>query len=261
MAKNLLLTTLYKRRIEIKYVIITLVLVGGLFLLASGHVFDGLEQRVNTTMVDPADYGVVGTFLIALASNWTLVIQVPYNLPMFTLLIYADGFWEVTLIGAATGLGGGIGEVMSYALARAIIANMAHLEDSALFRWTKQNIERRPGLIPYLVWSASAFPVPDLVIIMPVAMVKYPWRKVIVPMLTGKVLQNVVVAFIFRYAADRASGLVSKDINIDLTAFIVIMFVLIIAYQIEKSQVIKRENVAAAREPVAAPGVAPAQET
>ena len=37
-----------------------------------------------------ASYGKIGMFVIGLVSNTTLVIIVPYNLPMFTLVIYAD---------------------------------------------------------------------------------------------------------------------------------------------------------------------------
>lgn len=41
---------MHKKRVETKYVIITLALAGSLFLLASNYVFDGLEQPVNTMM-------------------------------------------------------------------------------------------------------------------------------------------------------------------------------------------------------------------
>jgi membrane protein YqaA with SNARE-associated domain len=242
MATHVLLTTLHEKRIEIKYAIIALALAGGLYLSASNNVFDGLEYHANTVMGHLAAYGALGTFLIALLSNWTLVIQVPYNLPMFTVLLYADTPWEVVLIGAATGLGGGIGEVMSYGLARALIAKVDHIEDSALFGWTKKQIERRPALIPYLVFCASGFPVPDVVMIVPVALVKYPWHKVIVPMLTGKIFQNIVVACLFYYAAGQAGSLVSGGMNIDVAAIVMFLFVIIIAYQIEKTRLAQREE-------------------
>ena len=256
MEGSLLLTILREKRIEIKYTIITLGLAGGLFLLRSSGVFEGLEHRVDSMMDTLVHYGALGTFLIALSSCTTLVVQVPYNLPMFTVLLYADTVWEVILIGAATGLGGAIGEVLSYAMARAIMARVSNVEDSALFRWTKQHIERRPDLIPYLVCFASGVPVPDVVMIVPVAMVRYPWRKVIVPMLVGKLFQNIVVAFLFRYAAESASNLVSTDINIDLAAFLVVLFVVVIAYQIEKSRLAKqKEAVAAGDDPPASSAV------
>lgn len=241
MESNLLLKTLQQKRIEIKYVIITLVVAG--LILVSGSLFDGVEDRVNELMNDLADYGAVGMFLISLPANTTLVIQIPYNLPMFSILVYADSVWEVVWIGAATGLGAGIGEVMSYAVAHAILAAVDDLERSPLFRWTRSAIERRPGLIPYLVWAASATPVPDLVLIVPVAMVKYPWQKMILPMLIGKIMQNGALALIFYYATDRTAGSSSGSINFDLAAILVFLFVLIIAYQIEKSRAEKNASV------------------
>jgi uncharacterized membrane protein YdjX (TVP38/TMEM64 family) len=243
MDKNLLLTALYKRRIEIKYGIIALLVVGGLFLLAENHVFDGVGTDVNRIMDDLSGYGAIGMFLIALPSNTTLVILVPYNLPMFTLALYAHNVWDVIWLGAATGLGAGIGEVISYAVAHALIAKVDDLEDSGLFRWTNRQIKRRPALIPYLVFLASATPVPDLMLIVPVALVGYPWRKMVLPMVTGKVVQNVIVALIFRFAEHRVSSLASHDINIDFAAILVALFVIIIAYQIEKARLIKRSGV------------------
>ena len=244
MEKNHLLTSLYAKRIEIKYALILLAVVGGLFLLASNHVFDGIEADVNGTMAKATKYGALGVFLIALGSNWTLIIQVPYNLPMFTLLLYADSAWEVILLGTATGLGGGCGEALSYGVARAVIARADDLENSALFRWTRKQIGRRPMLIPFLVGFVSAVPLPDALILVPVAMVKYPWRKLIVPILIGKIIHNNVVAFFFYFTTSWASSLVSTDINIDLAASIVAIFVIVIAYQIEKTR--KGEQDAAA---------------
>jgi hypothetical protein len=236
--KNVLLKKLYEKRIEIKYVCIMLVLTGGLFLLVANHVFDGLEVRVNEFMDDMVAYGPLGMFLIALPSNTTLLLQVPYNLPMFSLLLYADTVWKIIWIGTATGIGAGIGEIFSYAVARAIIAKVQDIEDSALFRWTKVHIERHPGWIPYLVFLTSGVPIPDLMVIVPVAMVKYPWKKLIVPMIGGKIFQNVWVAFVFKFAADHVLALVSNDINLDLSVFIVMAFVMIIAYQIEKARLV-----------------------
>ena len=56
-----------------------------------------------------------------------------------------------------------------------------------------------------------------MVIIVPLAMIQYPWQKMIVPMITGKIFQNVVMALVYRFASDYASGLVSDDINFDST--------------------------------------------
>jgi hypothetical protein len=70
------------------------------------------------------------------------------------------------------------------------------LEESALVRRIKHTIEHHPRTIPVFVAIATGTPVPDFTIIVPLAMINYPWKKIILPMLTGKVLQNVVVALL-----------------------------------------------------------------
>jgi membrane protein YqaA with SNARE-associated domain len=246
---TLLLATLQKNRIGIKYTVITILLLIGMLSLAAIHVFAGAEHGVNTFMDKVADWGLVGMFGIALASNMTLVIQVPYNLPMFTLAIYAHSVPELLALGIATGVGGGIGEVTSYAVARTIVAHVDDLSKSSLFRMTKEAIEKRPRQIPFFVWFVSAVPIPDFTVIVPLAMIKYPWTKMIVPMITGKVAQNVALTLLFHYATSSASHFVSKDISFDLTASILVVFIMIIAYQVEKARAANNQ-----------PSVQPAQE-
>lgn len=233
---TLLLRRLLANRIAVKYLVISVVVLGGMALLNQLDVFDGVSGAVMRLMDRLASYGKVGMFILALLSNMTLVIIVPYNLPMFTLVIYADTLWEVAAIGAATGLGGGIGETASYAVAHSLASHIDHLSESALFRWMKRSIERRPRLIPLFVWLASATPIPDMTIIVPLSLIRYPWTKMIIPMITGKIVQNVVVALIFRSAADAAADLLSSNINFDLTAIFVALFILLIAYQIESAR-------------------------
>lgn len=231
-----MLKFLAKYRIEIKYLLITGVLLAIMGWLAANDVFASTEETVNRWMDTLADYGLIGMFIIGLVSNVSLVIQIPYNLPMFTLVIYASSIWGVIALGLATGLGGGIGEVTSYAVAHTIVANVDDLENSSLFRFMKRTIDRRPRFIPLFVYLASATPVPDFTIIVPMAMIKYPWKKMIIPMISGKITMNVLVALAFRFATEQASNLVSGDINFDLTAIIAIVFIMIVVYQVEKGR-------------------------
>lgn len=236
MEGGLLLVKLRRYRIGIKYTLITLALLAVLGWLASHDVFDPIEGQVNRWMDTLSDYGLPGMFVIGLFSNMTLVIQVPYNLPMIPLVAYSESILEVIALGVATGIGAGLGEVASYAVAHSIVARVEDLENSALFRWTHASIEHRPHAIPFLLWLVSAVPIPDLAVIVPLAMIKYSWRKIIIPMVTGKIFMNVGVALIFKYATDQAEGLVSRDINFDLTAIIVVLFVMVVLYQVEASR-------------------------
>lgn len=227
---------LHRRRIEIKYILLTLALLLVLGWLAARNVFDPIEGKVNEGMDFLSEYGLAGMFIIGLLSNTTLVIIVPYTLPMLPLVVYMTSPLDVIALGVATGIGAGLGEALSYAIAHSIVAHVDDLEKSALFRWTHASIERRPHLIPLLLWFVSAVPIPDLTVVVPLATVKYPWQKIVLPMVAGKIVQNSAVALAFKYAADRAEGLVSRNINFDITAIIAVMFVMVVAYQIEASR-------------------------
>jgi membrane protein YqaA with SNARE-associated domain len=204
-------------------------------LLNTYGAFNSVETGVNRWMDHLVDWGYIGLFIIALFSNMTLIFMIPYALPLLTLSIYASSILKVVGLGIAAGVGAGIGEVASYAVAHALVAQVDDLEQSALFRWTRRTIDAHPRLIPVLVWVASGTPAPDMVVIVPLAMIRYRWQKMVLPMITGKIFQNVVMALVYRFAADYAQSLVSENIHFDMTASLTIIFVMLIAYQIEKA--------------------------
>ncbi len=227
---------LYRYRIELKYTLITTLILGGLAVLNAYDALGGAERAVNNAMNWFTEWGYVGMFFIGMFANVTLVILIPYALPLMTLSIYADNVLEVIGLGTAAGVGSGIGELASYAVAHTLVKHVEDLEKSALFRWTKRTIERKPGVIPLFVWLASATPAPDAVIIVPLAMIQYPWRKMIVPMIGGKIVQNVYMALIYRFFTAQVEHIISDDINFDTTATFAVLFVTFIAYQIEKAR-------------------------
>ncbi len=245
---------LRRYRLELKYTALTALVLGGLALVMRLNWLDGLEGWVNATMDRLVTYGYPGLFVIGLLANITLVFMIPYAIPLMTLSMYAESILEVIALGTAAGIGAGIGEITSYAVAHTLVRHVEDLEQSALFRWTKRTISRKPIVIPLFVWLASATPAPDAVIIVPLAMIQYPWRKMIVPMVTGKIFQNVVMALIYRFATEQVAHLLSDDVNFDLTATLVVIFVLLIAYQVEKARAEQATRAtAAAKHPAEEP--------
>jgi membrane protein YqaA with SNARE-associated domain len=233
---NILLATLKTYRIEIKYILITLALLAGLYWLARQDYLGGFETFMQRLIDDMSELGMIGVFIIALISNSSLLIQVPYTLPMLSVALYSDSLIDLVWLGVATGTGAGLGEIVSYAIAYNIAAQIEALSKSALFRWIREKIDRHPRSIPIFVFIGAAFPIPDDLIIMPLAVVNYPIRKLLIPMFTGKILHNIAVAFLFHYATDRFAGLADRDIDVDLSIVVLILFVVIIAYQIDKAR-------------------------
>jgi hypothetical protein len=229
-------TLLLRNRLALKYAILTVILLTVLGLLAQLNLFDSVKGTVNDGMHTLTHYGKLGMFVIGLISNVTLIILVPYNLPMFTLVIYADSIWDVLALGASTGLGAGIGASISFAVAHSLIMHVEHLEESPLLRWIQRTIANHPHTIPFFVAIVTGTPVPDLMLIIPLAMINYPWKRMIIPMIIGKIFQNIVVALLFRYAADSASSIVSDNINFDLTAILMVIFIMTVLYQVAKAR-------------------------
>ena len=85
-----------------------------------------------------------------------------------------------------------------------------------------------------------------MMIIVPLAMIRYPWQKMVLPMIGGKIFQNVVMALVYRFAADYAQSLVSDNIHFDMTASLAIIFIMLIAYQIEKARAERRTHAISA---------------
>lgn len=215
--------------------ILTALLLVGLFILNRANVFSGVSDSYAALMKGLAKWGAPGMFVLAVISNVTLVLIVPYNLPFLSLVPYAK-VGEMIVLGTATGIGAGIGALLSFRVALAIVARVDDLSESALFRWTKRNIDAHPKSIPIFVWLVTGTVLPDSLILVPLAMIHYPWHKMIIPTIIGKIFQNVLMAFVFRYAADLASRFVSENINFDITVALLIIFVMVIAYQVEKAR-------------------------
>lgn len=183
-----------------------------------------------------AALGIAGVFVVALISNGSLLIQVPYTLPMLSVALYSDNLVELVGLGVATGIGAGLGEIISYAIAYNIAAQIRQLSESSLFRWVNRTIEDNPQAIPLMVFIGAVFPIPDDLVIMPLAMTNYSVRKIMLPMFVGKIIHNVSVAFIFHYATNQAESYMKTDVSVDLSIWILVAFVVIIAYQIEKAR-------------------------
>lgn len=220
-------------RIELKWTVVVLFLLAGLILLRPTPVLSGFEARVNDGMDWLTARGMGGIFVIALLANATLVILLPYTLPLMTLTIYAASLGEALGFGAAAGLGAGIGTILSYSLAQSLVTRVETLESSIVFRWTRRTIEREPRSIPLFAWLVASTPVPNPAVLVPLAMINYPWRKLLVPVLAGKIAQNVCMALVYFNAAAQIEHRLADDINFDMTVLFAVIFVAYIACQIE----------------------------
>lgn len=230
-----MLTLAKKYRIEIKYIIIAIIVMTAFVALAQTESYGAIETGIEDFVDSMTELGLVGVFLVALIANASLLIQVPYTLPMLSVALYSHTLLDLLILGIATGMGAGIGEIISYGIAYNIAQQIRELQKSGLFRWIRSTIDRHPTSIPIFVFLGAVTPIPDDLIIMPLAMINYPIRKLLVPMFFGKIVHNFTVALLFHYATGKFADRMNGDVNVDLSLSILIGFVLIILYQVEKA--------------------------
>lgn len=240
-----MLTRLRQYRIEIKYLLLTAISLAILYYVAHSGVLQGVQDKTAELLDWVANKeglvgGSIGLFVLALIANTSLLIQIPYTIPLMNIAILSDSIFKVLILSIATGMGAGLGEINSYMIARGLSAPIGSPEDSRLFRWIKNKIETQPRLIPYLVLLGSATPLPDDLVIWPLAIAKYPVKKILLPMFVGKIFHNFAFGLIAFYGVD----LVNQDeatVRVDLTIGVLFVFLFFIMYQIEKARQKQKE--------------------
>src|SRR5690606_37771766 len=102
-----------------------------------------------------------------------------------------------------------------------------------------------PRSIPAIIFVWAASVLPDDTVMIPLAMIKYGIGRLAVPLFLGKMVHNLAVAIIFYVFTDWAAGQFSGDVKADLALGILIVFVILIFYQVEKSKQIADNKLSA----------------
>lgn len=230
---NLLLK---RYRIEIKYLLLTVFFLGGLIALDRLDAFEGLDGVVGDFMDWMTRLGFVGMFVVAIIGNSSLLIQVPYTVPLLSAALNGASLPTMLFLGLGAGLGAGFGEIISYGIADKILAQNPDLTKSRLYQWVDRQVKEHPRLIPVIVFIWGATVIPDDTVIIPLALVKYGIRRIAPPLFISKVIHNFVVSILFYYATEFWAQRVSTEVKTDLALGILIVFILVIFYQVEKTK-------------------------
>jgi hypothetical protein len=221
-------------------------------MLDRTQAFSGLDTIINDLFVLMTSLGFVGIFIVAVIGNATLLAHIPYTVPLLSLALRGASLDRMLLMGIASGLGAAVGEFVSYGITLKFLGENATLERSSLLQWVKRMVNSHPRTIPLLVFVYAVSPLPDDTVIIPLAIVGYGLKRISLPMIAGKVTHNLVIATLFYYFTSWSADRVSTSVQADLAFGLLILFGMIIAYQIEKSRLAKREEIDAARDNLAA---------
>jgi len=155
------------------------------------------------------DYGLIGIFVMALLSHLTIIARGLF-LPAFLSLTQ---IYNPLTLGLAAGLGGGIGEMITYCWGLGIKKTLTSINEHAdpLPKWAE-----RYGLIVALLFASS--PLPDTPIMLLAGALRFPPHKILMIQLAGKTILYSIGASIGGFIFMEL-----KSATEDITASIIVL--------------------------------------
>jgi uncharacterized membrane protein YdjX (TVP38/TMEM64 family) len=175
------------------------------------------------------NYGLLGAFLNSFISNASLGMPIPYT-PFFIFLVSQakSTAFLITLI-AVSAIGCTMGEVVSFYVGRGV--STALFKESRTAAFIKQVADKRPKLISLCIFLGAATPFPDDLIVIPLGLMNYPVKRMILPILLGKATFLGVMAYLSHYAYLTAADYVGLGgINPSIFVLGVILLVVFMVY-------------------------------
>jgi len=134
-------------------------------------------------------YGYLGAFVVSLFGNFTILFPIPYIIVIFTLGSLGG---NPVVLGVLGGIGATIGEFSAYVVGKGI--GMTELAEKY-----GERLEGISQLIKdkgfFAIFFFAITPIPDDIILVPLGMINYPYRKTLAAMFMGKTLLVSLTAF------------------------------------------------------------------
>lgn len=239
----------HRLSLELKYAAIAVSIVVLFVVLHAMGAFSGVNDTVTDGVNRLAGFGLVGIFLLALIANLSILVQIPYTLPLLSAALGGASLQNVMGLGLASGLGAGIGAVASYKVAETLVAKSPRLPEGRTFRWIAQNVDDRPRATSFAIFLMGLSPLPDGAVVVPLAVVRYGMRRLAVPLFLGKLLHNLLFALIFYAFASWSADHVSQKASTELALLVAVLFSVLVAYHAEKARIAVRDADAGGSEP------------
>ena len=180
--------------------------------------------------------GYPGAFLLSIFGNSTLFVPIPYLAVIFFL--GSSKFINPLLLGIITGIGSGIGELSSYIVGRGG-GKLIDTVNSEKLNSYRDLVEQRPWFTHFLIFFFAATPLPDDIILVPLGLIDYSWRKSIVPCTLGKIVLTTAFAYAGRYSITFVENLLNERLNqIEIFTFIGLLIVIVVMVKFDWNKVI-----------------------
>ena len=169
------------------------------------------------------DYGYLGIFIISFIGSVSVVFPVPY-----TIIIYLMGaVLNPVFVAVSSGLGSALGEFSGYALGyygRAVISDEKRRKMEYMVK-----LFDRYG--PAAIFFFALTPLPDDLLFIPLGVMHYPFWKVFIPALLGKIFMSFILAYAGQQSIELietifgGSGLFGTVITIALLVVIIVAMI------------------------------------
>lgn len=183
------------------------------------------------------NYSYVGALIISILGNFLPFIPIPYLLAIYYMASYLPV--DPVVLGFASGFGGAIGKSVIYVLgfesSRIVINDEVKRKQVEKFR----EILGKYGAIA--VFFATVTPSPDDVVIIPLGLIKYSFRKFFIATLAGKTLLSIFIAVSGRYFTEYLKIVFGEGSIYGIIVSIVIM--ILITVMILKTDWIKVADI------------------
>jgi hypothetical protein len=219
----------------VKYALIAGALLAAVVWLDSSGVLSSWAVALEPWIEELAGLGLAGAFALGLLGNSSLLLQVPYTVPILSAALAGAALPYLLALAVAAGLGATAGELVSYAIAHQLLRR-PELSPSRLFRWVDRTVRDHPRTIPWLVFLFAVTVLPDDAVLIPLAMISYGAGRLLLPLLLGKLGYCVAMALLFDVVGAQAAGLVPARATTDLALLLVVGFVILVLYQAEAAR-------------------------
>lgn len=188
-------------------------------------------------------YGLIGAFLICLIANASLIFQIPYAPALILLGSQATSIDYLIILSIVAGIGCTLGEIVSYYFGRGII--LAIDKEPKSFNFIKKIISKRPRLIPFFVFLVAVSPFPDDIFIIPLGMINYGVKRIILPTFLGKTILSGIATFVSYYSYQLVSKYTAINVfDNSIFLLILVLFLIFVGYKTNKKINFKKNNQA-----------------
>lgn len=176
-----------KQLVRILLWVVSLVLVIAFSWWLSGFISG--SERIQEIVLK---FGYVGVFFAAVISGFNVVVPLPAVSFLPALTEAGLGFWtSIIVITLGMTFGDGLGYLLGY-LGRAV----SDIEETKIFKKLREIKDKREWLpILFLAGYASVGPLPNEVVVIPLAIMGYKFRYIFPAVFVGNFIFNTLAAY------------------------------------------------------------------